>query len=94
MKTEATSRPYALRPCTLVYLSLMVLTGVTWLVGELRLSGLDVALWVLALALLKGLLVGDFFMGLKGIRGPWRWVVWLWLLVPGTLITIAFVMAG
>ena len=93
MKTETDSRPYALRPCTVVYLLLITLTGVTWLVGHLGLSGLSASLPVLALALLKGQWVGDFFMGLKGIRGAWRWVVSLWLLLPGVLITIAFVMA-
>jgi len=94
MTPETSTRPYALRPCTLVYLSLVALTGVTWLVGEMGLSGLSVSMPILALALLKGQLVGDFFMGLKGIRGAWRWVVSLWLLLPGALIAIAFVMAG
>ncbi len=93
MKPETDARPYALRPCTTVYLLLMALTGVTWLVGHLGLSGLGVALPILALALVKGQIVGDFFMGLKGIRGPWRWVIALWLLVAGILITIAFVNA-
>ena len=94
MKPEADSKPYALRPCTVVYLVLVVLTGVTWLVGHLGLSGLSVSLPILALALLKGQLVGDFFMGLKGVHGLWRWVVTLWLLVPGVAITIAFMMVG
>ena len=42
------------------------------------------------LALLKGHLVGDWFMGLCGLRGPWRWVVAIWLLLPGLLIALAF----
>jgi len=83
-----------LRPCTMVYLLLMSLTGVTYMVGELGLTGLSAALPILFLALLKGQLVGDYFMGLKAVRGPWRWVVFLWLLIPGTLITIAFVNAA
>ena len=94
MKPETDARPYALRPCTVVYLLLMALTGVTWLVGHWGLSGLSISLPILGLALIKGQMVGDFFMGLKGIRGPWRWVVSLWLLVPGILITTAFVIAA
>lgn len=94
MKAETDTRPYALRPCTVVYLLLIALTGITWLVGQLSLSGLAVSLPILALALLKGQLVGDYFIGLKGIRGAWRWVIALWLLLPGALITIAFVNAG
>jgi hypothetical protein len=55
---------------------------------------LFLSLLVLGFALIKGQLIGDFFMGLKGLRGPWRFVILLWLLIPGTLITIAFTLAG
>lgn len=85
-----TTKPYAIRPCTRVYLVLMALTFVTFAVGQLGLGGLSVSLLVLGFALLKGQLVGDFFMGLKGIRGPWRWVIIIWLILPGGLITLAF----
>lgn len=78
------------RPCTRVYLVLIVLTFATYLAGELGLSGLTAALLVLAGALVKGHLVGDFFMGLHGLRGPWRWVIPIWLLLIGVLITTAF----
>ena len=78
------------RPCTRVYLVLIVLTFATYLAGELGLSGLAAALLVLAGALVKGHLVGDFFMGLHGLRGPWRWVIPIWLLLIGVLITTAF----
>jgi len=78
------------RPCTRVFLVLIALTCATYVVGELGLSGLTAALLVLAGALLKGQLVGDFFMGLHGLRGPWRWVILIWLLLIGVLITTAF----
>ncbi len=84
------AKPYAIRPCTRVYLVLMALTFVTFAVGQLGLGGLPVSLLVLGFALLKGQLVGDFFMGLRGIRGPWRWVIIIWLILPGGLITLAF----
>ena len=29
-------------------------------------------------------------MGLHGLRGPWRWVILIWLLLIGVLITTAF----
>jgi cytochrome c oxidase subunit IV len=82
--------PSAFRPCTRVFLILITLTGITYAVGELRLGGLPVSLSVLGLALLKGSLVGDYFMGLHGLRGPWRWVIVLWLLLLGGLIALAF----
>ncbi len=89
----ATRAPW-LRPCTRVYLVLVGLTGVTFAIGAAGLGGLPLALGVLGLALVKGQLVGDWFMGLRGIRGPWRWVVALWLLVPGGLIGVAFTLAS
>lgn len=79
-----------LRPCTWVYLVLIALTFTTYAVGELGLGGLPLALLVLGIALVKGHLVGDFFMGLHGLRGPWRWVIIIWLTLLGGLITLAF----
>lgn len=79
-----------LRPCTWVYLGLIALTFTTYAVGELGLGGLSLALLVLGIALVKGHLVGDFFMGLHGLRGPWRWVILIWLTLLGGLITLAF----
>ena len=82
-----------IRPCTLVYVLLVLLTLVTWGIGRMGLRGLPVALLVLGFALLKGHLIGDWFMGLRGVRGVWRWVVIIWLVIPGGLITLAFVLA-
>jgi len=82
-----------MRPCTRVFLLLVALTLVTYRIGESGAGGLDVSLMVLALALVKGWLVGDYFMGLRRVRGPWRWPVVVWLLLPGTLIATAFVLA-
>ncbi len=86
--------PFAIRPCTRVFLVLIALTGITYAVGELGLGGLPVSLSVLGLALLKGSLVGDYFMGLQGLRGLWRWVIVLWLLLLGGLIALAFTLTS
>ena len=86
---EKTAKPW-LRPCTAVYLLLMALTLATWAIGKAGLSGSNITLLVLAFALIKGWLVGDFFMGLRGVRGFWRWPVILWLAIPGGLIAYAF----
>jgi cytochrome c oxidase subunit 4 len=85
---------FPIRPCTLVYVVLMALTVTTWLIGKDGYSGLGVALLVLAFALIKGLLIGDYYMGLKGVRGLWRWAIIIWLIVPGGLITWAFISAA
>jgi cytochrome c oxidase subunit IV len=83
-----------LRPCTRVYLVMLGLTLVTFTIGVAGLGGLTLSLSVLGFALLKGQLVGDYFMGLKFVRGPWRWVIALWLLLPGALIGLAFTLAN
>ena len=81
------------RLSTWIWMIMMLLSLVTYVVGHLGLSGLNIALGVLVLALIKGYLVGAYFMGLRHVRGFWRWPVAIWLLLPGLLITIAFVLA-
>ena len=94
MNQTAIKTIYSVRPCTFVYIVLMVLTVITWLVGKAGLSGLEISLFVLAFALIKGLLISDYYMGLRGIRGIWRWVIIIWLVLPGSFITWAFVSAS
>lgn len=82
-----------IRPCTWVYLFLMLFSFVTFLIGQFGLTGLEVSLAVLLLALLKGQLVGAYFMGLGSLRGLWRWPVFIWLFIPGMLIGTAFILS-
>ncbi|BAO45060.1 cytochrome C oxidase subunit IV family protein [Thiolapillus brandeum] len=79
-----------IRPCTLIYILLLALTVTTWFIGTQELSGLQISLLVLGFALLKGQLIGDYFMGLKQVSGFWRWPVTLWLILVGSLVTYAF----
>lgn len=83
-----------IRACTWVWLMLLILSLLTYLVGQYGLSGPDISLGVLFLALFKGYLVGAWFMGLGRLRGFWRWPVTIWLLLPGALIGTAFTLAG
>jgi cytochrome c oxidase subunit IV len=83
-----------IRPCTRIWLLLMGLSYVTYLVGASAIEGLWAALLVLGFAILKGQLIGDFYMGLRWVSGVWRWVIALWLIVPGVLIATAFVLAA
>ncbi|MES9868730.1 MAG: cytochrome C oxidase subunit IV family protein [Sedimenticola sp.] len=93
MNTKTDNRRW-IRPCTLVYSVMMLLTLVTWAIGQTGATGLPIALTVLFFALLKGHLVGDWFMGLRGIRGIWRWVIFIWLFIPGILISTAFYLSN
>jgi cytochrome c oxidase subunit 4 len=79
-----------LRPCTWVYLLMILLTLLTWSVAAAGLGGISLSLCVLALALLKGQLIGDYYMGLKWVNSAWRWLVIGWLCIPGALISWAF----
>lgn len=93
IKQSNAEQAYSIRPCTLIYIVLMALTVVTWMIGRAGLSGLDISLLVLSFALIKGLLIGDYFMGLKTAHGFWRWTIIIWLLLPGGLITWAFMIS-
>lgn len=93
MKTPATQAAW-IRSCTRIWLLLIGLSYVTYLIGVSAIEGLWAAPLVLGFAILKGQLIGDFYMGLRWVRGPWRWVIVLWLVVPGALITTAFVLAA
>ncbi|EGV51399.1 cytochrome C oxidase subunit IV family protein [Candidatus Endoriftia persephonae] len=86
----SSNKKLGIRPCTWVYLFLMFFSFVTFLIGQMGFSGLQVALGVLFLALIKGQLVGHYFMGLGSVRGIWRWPVFIWLFIPGMLISTAF----
>lgn len=79
-----------IRPCTLVYLMLIGLTILTWYIGRSGLHGLTIVFFVLGLSLLKGFLIGDYYMGLKLVRSFWRFVIIIWLLLPGSMIALAF----
>ena len=81
----SSNKVLGIRPCTWVYIFLMTFTFVTFLIGQMQMEGLKISLFVLFLALIKGQLVGAYFMGLGRLRGLWRWPVFVWLFIPGTL---------
>ncbi len=90
---KAAKYTLGVRPCTWVYLLLILFSCVTFVIGQAGFSGLQVSLGVLLIALLKGQLVGAYFMGLGSLRGWWRWPVFVWLFIPGLLISIAFILS-
>lgn len=78
------------RPCTRIWLLMLALTFITWAVAHLGLSGEKLMFGVLAIALFKGQLVADHFMGLRRVRGFWRYLLWGYLLILGAALTGAF----
>ncbi|MCU7837879.1 MAG: cytochrome C oxidase subunit IV family protein [Candidatus Thiodiazotropha sp. (ex Troendleina suluensis)] len=83
-----------IRACTWVWLLMMSLTMITYLIGQVGVGGVSASLTVLGFALIKGQMLGDYFMGLKRLSGFWRWPVSLWLFLPGGLISAAFMLVG
>jgi nitric oxide reductase NorE protein len=75
-----------------VIMGMVILAAVAWKANQGG-YGLRISLLVLAFALFKGQLVGMYFMGLGQVRGFWRWPITLWLIIPGGLISTAFILA-
>ena len=82
------------RPCSIVWLTLMGLTLLTFALGRMALAADLLALLVLAIALIKAQLVADRFMGLQGVAGLWRPLIAAYLLALGGAIALAYVGPG
>lgn len=78
------------RRTTLVWLALIVLTLVTLAIGKAGLAGKQVMLGLLLIALIKGRMVSNHFMGLKEVDFLWRAIVLLYFLLVGGLIAVAY----
>lgn len=83
-------KPHFIRPCTYIWIALMLLTGSTYVIGELGLGGLAIMVAVLGTAVVKVQMVANYFMGLRRTRWLWRGIVLGWLLLVTGLITIAY----
>ena len=74
------------------WLLLLVITGVTFWMGESgsSASSLAVALVVLGLAFVKGMLVALEFLELREAPALWRWLIAGWLVLVLGLIVLAY----
>jgi hypothetical protein len=75
-----------------VWLAPVVLTLLTYAAGRAGLGGPLVITGILLSVAAKGQMVADIFMGLRGVRSPWRWMVTGWLFIVLVLIGVAFTM--
>lgn len=82
--------PYFIRPCTVVWLLMLLLTGSTYVIGEAGVGGLAIMFAVLATAAIKVQMVANYFMGLRRTRWLWRGIVLGWLLLVTGLIMFAY----
>jgi heme/copper-type cytochrome/quinol oxidase subunit 4 len=79
-----------LRPCTLVWIILLVLTVAVWMAAQAGLSGFGVVGLILASTLLKTQIVADYFMGLKNSNLLWRMIITLYLIIIISMIALAY----
>ena len=80
------------RPCTRLWLLLVLLTFSTYAAPQAGLQGKGLIIAVLFLALIKGNIITESFMGLRRVSGFWRPLLWLYLLVIGLCICAAFLL--
>jgi hypothetical protein len=85
-------KPSFLRPCTRIWLALLLLTGTTFAIGQTGWSGTPAMLTVLGTAVIKVQMVANDFMGLRHTRWLWRGIVLGWLLLVAGLISVAYLM--
>lgn len=77
---------------TTVWLVLVALTLVTFSIGETGTTGKLAMLGLLFIALVKGQLVANYFMGLRDVAWGWRAIILGYFLLVGGLIAVAYLM--
>lgn len=75
---------------TVVWLVLMVLTFMTFSLGEADMSGKGVMLTLLAITMVKSQLVANYFMGLRRTKFLWRAIMFGYFAIVGGLIAVAY----
>lgn len=79
-----------LRRCTWVWLVLVGLTAASFGIGALGRGGVGFMALLLVIAMVKGHLISDFFMGLRLTNALWRAVMLAWLAIVGSGIAAAY----
>ncbi len=80
------------RPCTTAWVALLILTLASFRLGASS-PGPALTTAVLALTLIKGHLVVNYFMGLRRVRSLWRIVMAAYLIAVVALIAAAYLIA-
>jgi len=77
---------------TRIWLALVVLTILTYSIGEEVAAGKAVMLSVLVIALIKGQLIANYFMGLRHVSWLWRGIILGYFVVVGSMVAIAYLL--
>ena len=78
---------------TTIWLLLIALTLVTFTIGESGHGGSSAMLAVLLIALVKGQMVANYFMGLRHVHIGWRALILAYFVIVGGLIALAYQLA-
>ncbi|CAN5876153.1 hypothetical protein BH11PSE12_BH11PSE12_18790 [soil metagenome] len=79
-----------IKAATYQWLTLLVLTCISFALAEIGFSGGSIVLPVLIATLVKGSIVIDRFMALRYVSGPWRFIVLGWLFTVVGVIWFSF----
>lgn len=77
---------------TIIWLTLVALTVMTFSLGEAGMAGKGVMLTILAITMLKSQLVANYFMGLRRTKFLWRAIMFGYFAIVGCLIVVAYLM--
>jgi cytochrome c oxidase subunit 4 len=73
-----------------VWVALIMLTLLTYRIGETSRAGSYAMLSLLVISLVKGQLIANYFMGLRSVSWGWRLVMPLYFLLVGGFIALAY----
>ena len=83
-------KSHPVRPCTYVWLILILLTLFAFVIGKHEIGNITIVSLLLFSTLIKGQMVIDFFMGLHQVRWFWKIIMYSWLLLVMGLIGLAY----
>lgn len=75
---------------TWIWLALVLLTLLTFAIGEEVNAGKAVMMSVLLISLLKGQLIANYFMGLRHVSWLWRGIILGYFVIVGGMIAVAY----
>lgn len=78
------------RFATWVWLALVILTLLTFAIGEEVTAGKAVMMSVLLISLLKGQLIANYFMGLRHVSWLWRGIILGYFVIVGSMVAVAY----
>ena len=78
---------------TIIWIVLILLTVMTFSLGEAGMSGKSIMLTLLAITMIKSQLVANYFMGLRKTKFLWRAIMFGYFIIVGGLIAVAYLMS-